>query len=128
MELDAAHPVLADTALDLRGGAWIARVDVCEGDQPVRRGSDPGGERVVGRGARPQQALVGEDDRDVDAELVHDGEVLLRPVGGGRRLVDVEVDHAGTRRASPAAAAIRSASSRLAIASSRPGTGGRPAR
>ena len=68
----------------------------------------------------------------VDAKLVHRRQVLRRPVGRGGRLVHVEVDHAGTDdsgvgRPTPAARAIRSASSRLAIASSRPGTGGVPA-
>ena len=132
MELDPAHPVLADAALDLRRGARVARIDRRERDEPVGRRSDPGCERVVGARARPQQPFVGEHDRDVHAELVHRRQVLRRPVGRGGGLVDVEVDHAGTDdsgigRPTPAARAIRSASSRLAIASSRPGTGGVPA-
>ena len=56
----------------------VARIDRRERDEPLRRRRDPGGERVVCGGDRPQQPLVGEDDRDVDAELVHHGEVLLR--------------------------------------------------
>ena len=125
MQLDASHAVLRDAASDLLAGTGIARVDGGEWDKALRGGRDPGCERVVRPRARPQQPFVGEDDGDVHPELVHRGEVVAGPVRGCRRLVDVEVDHVGAFRATPAACAIRSASSRLAIASSIPGRGGR---
>ena len=88
MELDAAHPVLADAALDLSPAPGSRGSTVAKATSRSRCGSDPGRERVVGSGARPQQALVREDDREVDAELVHRERgtpaprMRLRPAGG----------------------------------------------
>ena len=104
VELDAAHPVLADAALDLGARSGVARVDGRERDQPLRSGgATQAASESFAAGARTEQALVGEDDRDVDAELVHGRDVLLRPVRRTGRLVDVEVDHAGTGLPIPAA-------------------------
>ena len=71
-------------------GSTFANATIRSGAAATKRG-----ERVVRLRRRPEQPVVGEDDRDVDAELVHSGDELLRAVRVPARLVDVEVDHAG---------------------------------
>src|SRR5579862_4135290 len=74
------------------------------------------------------QPVVCECDRQLDTERgdeasVVPGRVWRRSVRSRRRLVNVKVDHVVGAATRPAAAAIRSATSRLASASSTPGTG-----
>ena len=126
VELHAAHAVLSHAARDLVCGACVAGSTVANATN--RSPAVNAASESLACGARPQQPVEGEHDREPDAELVHrrprTPPVRTPPQPGWWTWKSITPARRVRHRL---ASAIRSASSRLRTPRSSPGTGGVPA-